>query len=152
MNIQFYITHSATRITSVLSQFSVYIKHYCVSLTPHSQYGYSVTMRLSWLPVVYTRRTADLVLCDLVCGLCAVCCSRSYQCDDGTLGGELRSAEQRPDESVDEFVFRVCARVVIRNLLPLQSSNFKQTELLMYFYEHLVVDLQALRQQMYVQH
>lgn len=68
----------------------------------------------------------DLVLGDLVPALCAVCCYHSYQGDDGTLGGQLSSAEQRPDESVDEFVFRVCARVVIRNLLPLQLSDFKQ--------------------------
>ena len=30
-----------------------------------------------------------------------------HQRDDGTLGGELRGAEQRPDEAVDEFVFRI---------------------------------------------
>lgn len=104
--------------TCVISQFSASLL--CFSY-PCSEYVYSVTACLSSLPVVYTRHTANLVR-----GSCAVYWYRAYQRDDGTLGGELSSAEQRPDESVDEFVFRVCARVVIGNLLPLQLSHFIQ--------------------------
>lgn len=48
----------------------------------------------------------------------------SYQSDDCTLGRELCRAEQCPDESIDEFVFGVCAGVIIRNLLPLSKEAF----------------------------
>lgn len=112
------------RLYWTLNEHQFYCHHtlLCSSRT-HSQRVYSVAMCWSSRLGVYTRRTANLVLGDLVRGLCGVYSSYSYQSDDGALGGELSSAEQRPDESVDEFVFRVCARVVIRNLLPLQDVS-----------------------------
>ena len=48
------------------------------------------------------------------------------QSDDGALGRELRRAEQRPDEAVDELVFRVDAGVLVWHRLSLQNSEEKR--------------------------
>lgn len=47
----------------------------------------------------------------------------AYQSDDRALGRELCCTEQRPDKPIDEFVFWVCAAVIVRNLLPLTKTG-----------------------------
>lgn len=47
----------------------------------------------------------------------------AYQSNDGALGRELRRAEERPDEAVDEFVFGINHRIIIWNLFSLLEGS-----------------------------
>lgn len=51
----------------------------------------------------------------------------TYQSNDGTFCGELCSAEERPDKTVDQFVFWVYAGIVIWHWFSLNGSNRSHT-------------------------
>ena len=54
--------------------------------------------------------------------------THTHQCDDGALCGELRSAEQRPDEAVDLLLLWVVLLVVLGHLRLLEPSERRQND------------------------